>query len=123
MPIYQSNKTYRGGFYNNRVINGNNDRVYNAEDIRKPYDVIFSDGVMPEADGTAGETLKVKSVGGMVISVNAGNAKLGGAWFENTAVYNIHAVQQGCNRESGRLPTFYNIRIRPSAMQDGTFSQ
>lgn len=89
MPIYQSNKTYRGGFYNNRVINGNNDRVYNAEDIRKPYDVIFSDGVMPEADGTAGETLKVKSVGGMVISVNAGNAKLGGAWFENTAVYNI----------------------------------
>jgi hypothetical protein len=89
MPIYQSIKTYRGGFYNNKVINGNNDRVYTAEDIRKPYDTVFTDGVMPEADGTAGETLKVKSVGGMVISVNAGNAKLGGAWFENTAVYNI----------------------------------
>lgn len=89
MPIYQSNKTYRGGFYNNKVINGNNDRVYSAEDIRKPYDVVFTDGVMPEADGTAGETLKVKSAGGMAISVNAGNAKLGGAWFENIAVYNI----------------------------------
>ena len=89
MPIYQSNKTYRGGFYNNKVINGNNDREYSAEDIRKPYDVVFSDGIMPAADGTAGETLKVKSGGGMVISVNAGNAKLGGAWFENTALYNI----------------------------------
>lgn len=89
MPIYQSNKTYRGGFYNNKVVNGSNDRVYSAEDIRKPYDTVFSDGVMPEADGTAGEILKVKSVGGMVISVNAGNAKLGGAWFENTAIYNI----------------------------------
>ena len=89
MPVYQSNKTYRGGFYNNKVINGNNDRVYSAEDIRKPYDVVFTDGVMPEADGTVGETLKVKSVGGMAISVNAGNAKLGGAWFENSALYNI----------------------------------
>lgn len=89
MPIYQSIKTYKGGFYDNKVVNGNNDRVYTAKDIRKPYDVVFTDGIMPEADGTAGETLKVKLVGGMAISVNAGNAKLGGAWFENTAVYNI----------------------------------
>lgn len=89
MPIYQSNKTYRGGFYNNKVVNGNNDRVYTAEDIRKPYDTIYTDGIMPEADGTAGETLKVRSAGGMAISVSAGNAKLGGAWFENAALYNI----------------------------------
>lgn len=89
MPIYQSNKTYRGGFYNNQVVNGSNDRVYTAEDIRKPYDVVFTDGIMPEADGTAGETLKVNSVGGMAISVNPGNAKLGGAWFENAALFNI----------------------------------
>lgn len=89
MPIYQTIKTYRGGFYNNKVINGNNDRVYNAEDIRKPYDVIFTDGIKPEADGTAGDTLKVTSAGGMAISISAGNAKLGGAWFENTSAYNI----------------------------------
>jgi hypothetical protein len=89
MPIYQSIKTYRGGFYNSKVVDGNNDRVYNAIDIRKPYDTVFTDGVMPEADGTAGESLKVKSIAGMAISVNAGKAKLGGAWFENTAVYNI----------------------------------
>lgn len=89
MPVYQSTKTYKGGFYNSKIINGNNDRVYSAEDIRKPYDTVFTDGIMPEADGAAGETLKVKSYGGMTISVNPGNAKLGGAWFENTALYTI----------------------------------
>lgn len=89
MPIYQSIKTYRGGFYNSKKVNGNDDRAYNAEDVRKPYDTVFTDGVMPDADGTAGETLRVTAGGGMIISVNPGNAKLGGAWFENTAKYNI----------------------------------
>lgn len=89
MPIYPATKTYRGGFYNNRVVNGQDDRVYTAEDVRKPYDTVFSDGIMPEADGTAGECLKVSSTGGMGISVGVGNAKLGGAWFENERPYNI----------------------------------
>lgn len=89
MPIYQNIKTYRGGFYNSKNVNGNDDRVYSAEDVRKPYDTVFTDGVMPSADGTAGETLKVTASGGMAISINPGNAKLGGAWFENTAKFNI----------------------------------
>lgn len=95
MPIYQSNKTYRGGFYNNKVVNGSNDRVYTAEDVRKPYDTVFTDGIMPEADGTAGNTLKVESKGDLLIAVNKGNAKLGGAWFENTAAYNIELDPRG----------------------------
>ena len=89
MPTYPATKTYRGGFYNNHVVNGQDDRVYTAEDVRKPYDTVFSDGIMPEADGTAGDCLKVSSTGGMGISVGIGNAKLGGAWFENERVYNI----------------------------------
>ena len=89
MPAYQVNKTYRGGFYNNKNVDGKDDRVYTAEDIRKPYDTVFSDGIMPGADGTAGETLKVTSTGGMGISVSAGNAKLGGAWFENSGNFSI----------------------------------
>lgn len=89
MPIYSANITYRGGFYNNKQTNGANDRVYTAEDVRKPYDTVFSDGIMPAADGTAGDTLKVTATGDMVISVGAGHAKLGGAWFENTAAYAI----------------------------------
>lgn len=89
MPTYPATKTYRGGFYNNHVVNGQDDRVYTAEDVRKPYDTVFSDGIMPEADGTAGDCLKVSSTGGMGISVGIGNAKLGGAWFENDRPYNI----------------------------------
>lgn len=95
MPKYQINKTYRGGFYNNKVVNGSNDRVYTAEDIRKPYDTIYTDGIMPEADGTAGNTLKVEAQGDLSISIRAGNAKLGGAWFENTAAYSIELDPRG----------------------------
>lgn len=89
MPTYPANKTYRGGFYNNKNVNGVDDRVYTAEDIRKPYDVIYSDGVKPEADGTAGESLKVSVTGNMTISVANGHAKLGGAWFTNESPYII----------------------------------
>lgn len=89
MPTYATNKTYRGGFYTNKNTNGVNDRVYSAEDVRKPYDVIFSDGLKPDVDGTAGDNLKVSSNGGFSISVNSGFAKLGGAWFENEAPYVI----------------------------------
>lgn len=90
MPTYPINKTYRGGFYNNRKdANGNDDRVYTAEDVRKPYDAVFTDGIKPDTDGTAGRVLAVTPAGGMGISIAAGHAKLGGAWFENTSAYNI----------------------------------
>lgn len=95
MPKYPANKTYRGGFYNNRKVNGQDDRVYSALDMRKPYDTVFTDGILPVADGTAGDTLKVTANSGMTISVAAGNAKLGGAWFENTAIYNIELDTAG----------------------------
>lgn len=89
MPIYPTYKTYRGGFYDNKNINGVDDRVYTAKDIRKPYDTVFTDGILPEADGTAGNVLKVTATGGLNISIATGNAKLGGAWFENEGDYNI----------------------------------
>ncbi len=55
MPTYQMEKTYKSGFYDNwKDINGQDTRTYTAQDMRKPYDVVFSDGVMPEEDGTAG---------------------------------------------------------------------
>lgn len=89
MPTYPAKATYRGGFYNNKVVNGTDDRAYSAKDIRKPYDVVFTDGIKPEADGTAGDVLKVSARGDMGITVAAGHAKLGGAWFENMSAYNI----------------------------------
>ncbi len=89
MPVYPQIKTYRGGFYNNKVVDGTNDRTYSAKDIRKPYDVIYSDGIKPTADGDAGDVLKVTAGNGLTINVAKGYAKLGGAWFENTAPYSI----------------------------------
>lgn len=85
MPKYQTTKTYRSGFYDSK----NGDREYSALDIRKPYDSIYSDGILPDADGLVGDNLKVSKVNGMTIKIAAGKAKLGGAWFENDAEYTI----------------------------------
>lgn len=89
MPTYPAIRTYNSGFYNSQNIDGVDDRVYTAEDVRKPYDTVFTDGIMPDHDGTAGDTLKVTAAGNMAVSIAAGHAKLGGAWFENTAAYTI----------------------------------
>lgn len=89
MPVYGT-RTYKGGFYNNKVVNGNNDRVYSAADVRKPYDVIYTDGIKPDHDGTAGDNLKViANASGNGVEVLKGFAKVGGAWFENTANFQI----------------------------------
>lgn len=85
MPIYSTIKTYRSGFYNNR----NDGKVYDAVDIRKPYNVIYSDGIKPDHDGLPNNNLKVNAYGGMKIAITTGFAKLGGAWFENNSSYII----------------------------------
>lgn len=96
MPTYPVLKTYRGGFYNNtKDANGNNDREYSAKDMRMPYDVVFTDGIKPDADGTAGNALKVTHLGERVISVAPGHAKLGGAWFWNESAFNIELDEAG----------------------------
>ena len=89
MPIYPVTETFKGYFYNNRVVNGANDREYTARDIRKPYDAVFGDGIKPEADGTVVNVFKVTAQGGMTISVAEGYVKLGGAPVENYAPYVI----------------------------------
>lgn len=88
MPTYGT-ITYKAGFYNNKKnSNGVDDRVYTAEDIRRPYTSIYTKGIKPEADGTTGEVLKVSATGGMKIAVAAGEANLG-AWFINESAFNI----------------------------------
>lgn len=85
MPTYPIIKTFRGGFYNS--VNG--DRTYNARDVRKPYATIYSPGIKPDHDGSAGDTLEVVAKGGLSIAVNTGFALLGEAWFENESQYTI----------------------------------
>ena len=89
MPTYPTTKTYKSGFYNAIKTGDTYDRVYTAEDVRKPYDSVFTDGLLPDSDGTAGENLKVTAAGGMSVSIGTGKAKVGGAWFENEGVYTI----------------------------------
>lgn len=87
MPTYGAT-TYRAGFYNNKIVNGTDDRVYTAEDMREPFNTVYSKGVLPAEDGTAGDTLKVTSTGGMSVAVASGNANLG-AWFTNEGAFYI----------------------------------
>lgn len=88
MPTYPELKTYEAGFYNNKRTGNTDDRVYSAKDVREPYCTVFSKGIMPDTDGTAGGYLKVTAVSGMQISVAAGTANLG-AWFKNKGEYKI----------------------------------
>ena len=88
MPTYGT-ITYKAGFYHNKKqSNGQDDRVYMAEDLRKPYNSIYTKGIKPEADGTTGEVLKVNAAGGMNITVAPGEANLG-AWFINESAFTI----------------------------------
>lgn len=87
MPTYGT-ITYKAGFYNNKKTTNGDDRVYTAEDIRKPYTSIYTRGVKPDADGTAGDNLKVSLVGDLTVSVAKGEANLG-AWFENESAHTI----------------------------------
>lgn len=89
MPVYPSTPSFRFYFHDNVVVNGRNDREYSAKEMRKPYDTIYSDGIKPDADGTAGNELKVTAIGGMSIAVAKGYAKVGGAYCENESAYNI----------------------------------
>lgn len=118
MPTYGA-ITYKAGFYNNKKdSNGVDDRVYTAEDIRAPYNSIYTKGIKPEADGTAGEMLKVTATGGLNISVAKGEANLG-AWFANDSAFNITldnhtgAVRYDCvivrndDNDDVRMPSIY----------------
>lgn len=118
MPTYGP-ITYKAGFYNNKKnSNGEDDRVYTAEDIRKPYTSIYSKGIKPEADGTTGEMLKVSATGGMNIAVAVGEANLG-AWFINESAFNITldnstgadrydcVIIQNDDSDAVRMPSIY----------------
>ena len=74
--------TVKSGFYD--AING--DRKYSAEDMNKPYSRVVADGVFATQEGTPSSDLQVVASGtGMIITVQAGQAIIGGKWFENTS--------------------------------------
>ena len=68
------------GFFN--AIN--EDRVYSADDMNRPYRRLISNGVFATPKGEASDDLQVFSANnGMNVIVSAGNAIIGDKWFEN----------------------------------------
>lgn len=89
MPIYQDIRTFECGFFNNRIINGVNDREYKASDMNKPYDRLVGNGVCPNPNGTISTDLQVVYESGMKIYVDVGRGIFNGHWFDNLDKYRI----------------------------------
>lgn len=89
MPIYQSIRTWECGFYNNKIKDGKNDRVYNAQQLCELYSGIFTDGIKPNANGILGGDLAVSWIGDMNVQVAAGHGLFGGKLFNNKNGYTI----------------------------------
>ena len=70
----------KSGFYN--AVSG--DRTYTADDMNKPYKRLVADGVFAANDGTPSSDLQAVASGSALrLTVQAGQAIVGGKWFEN----------------------------------------
>jgi hypothetical protein len=65
----------RSGFHNSI----NNDRLYNAEDMNRPYKDLVSNGVFPNPS----TQLQVNPSSGMTVSVSVGGGLFGNGWAYN----------------------------------------
>lgn len=62
----------------------NNDRLYSADQMNRPYKRLISNGVFATPQGTPSTDLQVVSASnGMNIKVSAGEGLFGNKWFEN----------------------------------------
>lgn len=114
-----------GGFFNSI----NNDRLYSAEDMNRPYKRVITEGIFATPQGTPSTDFQVVSANnGMNIIVKAGEGLLGGKWFESPndkvitvpANNNINArrdsvIIQIDNRQSGRVPNIVYREGTPSS--------
>lgn len=72
--------TIRSGFFDSV----NNDRLYSADEMNRPYKRVITEGIFATPQGTPSTDLQVLSAGSaMNIVVKAGEGLLGGKWFEN----------------------------------------
>lgn len=73
------NFTINGGFFDSI----NDDRLYSADEMNKPYNRIVSDGVFATNQGTSSTDFQVMASSGMDIIVKAGQGLVGGKWVES----------------------------------------
>lgn len=101
------------GFYNSV----DNDRLYNAEDMNRPYRRLVSNGVFATPNGTPSTDLQViGDCKAMKVTVKSGQGIFGDKWFENPSDLSItvpvnttllpridSVIIQIDNRQSGRV--------------------
>ena len=64
----------------------NNDRLYSADDMNKPYKRLVCDGVFATPEGTPSADLQVVEGSGMVVKVLPGEGIFAHKWFESGAL-------------------------------------
>lgn len=84
-----------------------NDRLYTADQMNMPYKRVISEGIFATPQGTASTDFQVTAAGGLDVTVDAGNALLGGKWIESGS-----AVQVTMTANSAILPRIDSIILR-----------
>lgn len=78
----------KSGFFNSL----NDDRLYTAEDMNKPYSRLVADGVFATSIGNPSSDLQVNAFSNMLrVGVRSGQGIFGGKWFEltNDVVFDV----------------------------------
>lgn len=88
------------GFYDSV----NQDRLYGADDMNKPYHRLVSNGVFATQNGTPSNDLRVMAGSGLAVTVKAGAGIFGDKWFELAADLSVSV-----SSNNGILPRMDSI--------------
>ena len=93
----------------------NNDRVYTATDMNRPYKRIISEGVFATPQGTASTDLQTLSAqSGLNIIVKKGEGLLASKWFESTS-----DLQIAVPANTGIVPRRDSVILQVNTKQSG----
>lgn len=98
------------GFYDSV----DNDRLYSADDMNRPYRRLVGNGVFATPQGTPSTDLQVTATSGMVIKVAEGEGLFGDRWFENPSDISITVP---ANTEV--LPRIDSVIVQVDSRQSG----
>ncbi len=108
MPDTKFNIT--SGFYDSI----NDDRLYSADDMNRPYRRIISEGIFATQKGTPSTDLQVLASSGCNIIVKKGEGLLGAKWFENPSDLSI-TVPQNTNI----VPRYDSVIVQVDKTKNG----
>ncbi len=89
----------KSGFFNSLLVNGEYDRVINANDFRNYMAAVVSTGVRRSYLND----LRVTAAGGMGLSIGAGFAVIEGAYYINDSAFNSFTVPTAPTGEHSRI--------------------